>query len=77
MKSRPESVKMLTTAEMLLKTVNKINLANLLDKPLQETHTDTHTCVSTHTHRCANTCRHTQRCTHRRDNCPEMMAVFA
>ena len=31
MKSRPESVKMLTTAAMLLKTVNKINLTNLLD----------------------------------------------
>jgi len=66
MKSRPESVKMLTTAEMLLKTVNKINLANLLDKPLQETHTDTHTRVRAYTQRCANTCRHTQRGTHKR-----------
>ena len=35
---------------MLLKTVNKINLANLIDKPLQETHTQIHTHVRAHTH---------------------------
>ena len=77
MKSRPESVKMLTTAEMLLKTVNKINLANLLDKPLQETHTDTHTRVHTHTHKDVQILADTHKEAHTRDNCPEMMAVFA
>ena len=76
MKSRPESVKMLTTAAMLLKTVNKINLTNLLDKRCKK-HTQLHTHVWAHTHTDVQILADTHRDAHTRDNCPEMMAVFA
>ena len=59
MKSRPESVKMLTTAAMLLKTVNKINLANLLDKRCKK-HTQIHRNRDTHGHTHTDTQRHAQ-----------------
>ena len=49
MKSKPAPGKMLTTAEMLPKTVDKINLAHLLDKLLHQIHTQKHTHACTHT----------------------------
>ena len=67
MKSKPAPGKMLTTAEMLPKTVDKINLAHLLDKLLHEIHTQKHTHACTHTQRGTYVCRHTHRCTHKRE----------
>lgn len=63
MKSKPAPGKMLTTAEMLPKTVNKINFAHLLDKLLHEIHTHR----NTHRPRGTYVCRHTHRCTHKRE----------